>query len=102
KNIAPLKAPPWSGKAYREVPFWRRPATIAVEAALLLALVAVPLCYLLRPEPAIAFAQRDWVVVGNLKNLTDDTSFDDSLETAFRLGLAQCRSVNVLSVIQLA
>ena len=97
KDIAPLKAPPWSGKAYREVPFWRRPATIAVEAALLLALVAVPLWYLLRPEPAIAFAQRDWVVVGNLKNLTDDTSFDDSLETAFRLGLEQSRYVNVLS-----
>jgi putative peptide modification system cyclase len=97
KGIAPLKAPPWSGKAYREVPFWRRPATMAVEAVLLLALVAVPLWYLFRPEPAIAFAQRDWVVVGNLKNLTDDTSFDDSLETAFRLGLEQSRYVNVLS-----
>ncbi|HEX5123673.1 MAG TPA: putative peptide modification system cyclase, partial [Rhodanobacteraceae bacterium] len=41
--------------------------------------------------------QRDWVVVGSLKNLTDDTSFDDSLETAFRLGLEQSRYVNVLS-----
>lgn len=97
KDIAPLKAPPWSGKAYREVPFWRRPATIVVEAIVLLALVALPLWYLFRPEPAIAFAQRDWVVVGNLRNLTDDTSFDDSLETAFRLGLEQSRYVNVLS-----
>jgi len=97
KDIAPLKAPPWSGKAYREVPFWRRPATIIVEALVLLALVALPAWYLVRPEPAIAFAQRDWVVVGNLKNLTDDTSFDDSIETAFRLGLEQSRYVNVLS-----
>ena len=97
KDIAPLKAPPWSGKAYREVPFWRRPATIVVEALVLLALVAVPLWYLVRPEPAIAFAQRDWVVVGNLKNLTDDTSFDDSLQAAFRIGLEQSRYVNVLS-----
>jgi putative peptide modification system cyclase len=97
KDIAPLKAPPWSGKAHREVPFWRRPATIVVEAVVLLALIGVPLLYLFRPEPAIAFAQRDWVVVGNLKNLTDDTSFDDSLETAFRLGLEQSRYINVLS-----
>ncbi|HEX5124490.1 MAG TPA: putative peptide modification system cyclase [Rhodanobacteraceae bacterium] len=97
KDVAPLKAPPWSGKAYREVPFWRRPATIVVEAIVLLALVAIPAWYLVRPEPAIAFAQRDWVVVGNLRNLTDDTSFDDSLETAFRLGLEQSRYVNVLS-----
>jgi putative peptide modification system cyclase len=97
KDVAPLKAPPWSGKAYREVPFWRRPATIVAEAIVLLALVALPVWYLVRPEPAIAFAQRDWVVVGNLRNLTDDTSFDDSIETAFRLGLEQSRYVNVLS-----
>jgi putative peptide modification system cyclase len=97
KEIAPLKAPPWSGKAHREVPFWRRPATMAVEVLALLVLVAVPLWYLLRPEPAIAFAQRDWVVVGSLRNLTDDTSFDDSIETAFRLGLEQSRYINVLS-----
>jgi class 3 adenylate cyclase/TolB-like protein len=96
-DIAPLRAPPWSGKAHRETPFWRRPATLVVECAVLLALVALPLWYLLRPEPAIAFAQRDWIIVGSLKNLTDDTTFDDSLATAFRLGLGQSRYVNVLS-----
>jgi putative peptide modification system cyclase len=97
KGIAPLKAPPWSGKAHREVPFWRRPATMAIELVLLLALVGLPLWYLFRPEPAIAFAKRDWIVVGSLKNLTDDSSFDDSLQTAFRIGLEQSRYVNVLS-----
>ena len=97
QGIAPLKAPPWSGKAHREVPFWRRPGTMAIEIAVMLALVALPLWYLVRPEPAIAFAQRDWVVVGDLKNLTDESSFDDSLEEAFRIGLEQSRYVNVLS-----
>ncbi len=97
KDIAPLKPPPWSGKAHREIPFWRRPATMAVEFALLAIFVALPLWYLFRSEPAIAFAQRDWVVVGNLKNLTDETTFDDSLEAAFRIGLEQSRYVNVLS-----
>ncbi|MEP7043753.1 MAG: putative peptide modification system cyclase [Dokdonella sp.] len=94
---APLKPPPWSGKAHREVPFWRRPATVVVEGALLLALVAIPAWYLLKPAPAIAFANRDWVVVGDLKNLTGQASFDESLETAFRIGLEQSRYVNVLS-----
>jgi len=94
---APLKPPPWSGKAHREVPFWRRPATVVVEGALVLALVAIPLWYVFKPAPAIAFANRDWVVVGDLKNLTGQASFDESLETAFRIGLEQSRYVNVLS-----
>jgi len=94
---APLKPPPWSGKAHREVPFWRRPATVAAEGALLAALVAIPLWYVFKPAPAIAFANRDWVVVGDLKNLTGQASFDESLETAFRIGLEQSRYVNVLS-----
>jgi len=97
QDLAPLKAPPWSGKAHREVPFWRRPATMAIEILMALALVVIPAWYLFRPEPAIAFAKRDWVVVGDLKNLTGETSFDDSLETAFRIGLEQSRHVNVLS-----
>lgn len=97
EGTAPLKAPPWSGKAHREVPFWRRPATLGIELAVLFLLLAVPAWYLLKPEPAIAFAQRDWVVVGDLKNLTGETAFDDSLETAFRIGLEQSRHVNVLS-----
>ncbi len=97
EGFAPLKAPPWSGKAHREVPFWRRPATLGIEIALLLAMVAVPAWYLLRPAPAIAFANRDWVVVGDLKNLTGDATFDNSIDTAFRIGLEQSRYVNVLS-----
>jgi putative peptide modification system cyclase len=97
EGLAPLKAPPWSGKAHREVPFWRRPATLGIEIFVLLLLVAIPAWYLLKPQPAIAFAQRDWVVVGDLKNLTGDTRFDESIETAFRIGLEQSRYVNVLS-----
>lgn len=94
---APLKPPPWSGKAHREIPFWRRPATLAIELALLFAVVAVPAWYLFKPAPAIAFANRDWVVVGDLKNLTGEAKFDESLQTAFRIGLEQSRHVNVLS-----
>lgn len=94
---APLKPPPWSGKAHREIPFWRRPASLAIELTLLFAVVAVPAWYLFKPAPAIAFANRDWVVVGDLKNLTGESKFDESLQTAFRIGLEQSRHVNVLS-----
>ncbi|MGH8173371.1 MAG: putative peptide modification system cyclase, partial [Rhodanobacteraceae bacterium] len=82
EGVAPLKAPPWSSKAHRETPFWRRPATMFMEGLAILALVVLPTWYLLRPEPAIAFAKRDWVIVGDLKNMTGEASFDDSLETA--------------------
>jgi putative peptide modification system cyclase len=100
QGIAPLKAPPWSSKAHREMPFWRRPLAIGVELVALVLLAALPVFYLTRPAPAIAFANRDWVVVGDLKNLTGEKVFDDSLQTAFRVGLEQSRYVNVVPDLQ--
>jgi putative peptide modification system cyclase len=99
-GIAPFKSPAWSGKAHREVPLWRRPAVLAFELLALLALIALPAWHFLKPEPAIAFAERDWVVLADLRNLTGDPRFDDSLEQAFRIGLEQSRHVNVLSDLQ--
>jgi putative peptide modification system cyclase len=96
EGMAPLKAPPWSSKAHREVPFWRRPATVVVETFVAVALIVVPLLIFLRPDPAIAFAKRDWVVVGSLNNLTGETIFDDALESALRIGLEQSLYVNVM------
>src|SRR5690606_33859903 len=91
----------WGGKAHREVPVWRRPAMLAVELLLLALMAAVPAWHFLKPEPAIAFAERDWVVLGDLRNLTGDPRFDDSLEQAFRIGLEQSRHVNVVSDLKL-
>ncbi|MEO6687548.1 MAG: putative peptide modification system cyclase [Dokdonella sp.] len=99
-GIAPLKPPPWSGKASRETPIWRRPLGIGFELGVLALLIAVPIFYLTRPTSAIAFANRDWVVVGDLKNLTGAKVFDDSLQTAFRIGLEQSRYVNVVPELQ--
>ncbi|HEX5124487.1 MAG TPA: putative peptide modification system cyclase [Rhodanobacteraceae bacterium] len=100
EGIAPLKPPPWTSKAHRETPIWRRPIIVGLEALALVALIGVPLFYLTRPAPAIAFASRDFVVVGDLKNLTSDKVFDNSLQTAFRVGLEQSRYVNVLPDLQ--
>ncbi|HWU53548.1 MAG TPA: putative peptide modification system cyclase, partial [Tahibacter sp.] len=33
-GIAPLRLPPYSGKAWREVPWWRRPGTMFIEAGI--------------------------------------------------------------------
>jgi putative peptide modification system cyclase len=96
-GIAPLRQPAYSSKAYRETPWWRRPGLLALEAAVLLSAVVVPTWIFLRSPPVIAFAERDWVVVGSLKNLTEEHRFDDALDTAFRLGLEQSRYVNVLA-----
>jgi putative peptide modification system cyclase len=95
-GVAPLRTPPNSPKAWRDIPLWRRPAALLTEVALLAAL-AVGGWVATRPAPAIAFNERDWVVVADLRNLTGDNVLDDSLEQAFRISLEQSRYVNVLS-----
>ncbi|GAB3100271.1 putative peptide modification system cyclase [Lysobacter terrae] len=95
-GVAPLRMPPNTPKAWRDIPLWRRPAALAAEAALLAAGV-LGAWFITRPEPAIAFNQRDWVVIGDLRNLTGQSALDDSLEQAFRISLDQSRYVNVLS-----
>jgi putative peptide modification system cyclase len=96
-GVAPFKVPAWSGKAHREIPWWRRFGSLAVASTVAIAALWVLGYFLLRSPPAIAFAKRDWVVVGDFKNLTGQTLLDDSLQTAFRLGLEESRYVNVLS-----
>ncbi len=95
-GLAPLRMPAHTPKAWRDLPLWRRPAALAVET-LLLAGIALGGWFITRPQPAIAFGERDWVVVGDLRNLTGDPQLDDSLEQAFRISLEQSRYVNVLS-----
>lgn len=93
---APLRTPRNSPKAWRQVPFWRRPSSLVAEALMLVAMV-VGAVTLLRPEPAIAFGERDWVVVSDLRNMTGDVRLDSALEEAFRISLEQSRHVNLLS-----
>lgn len=95
-GLAPMRAPSGDAKARRDLPLWRRPMALAAEGLLAL-VVLVGAWSLTRPEPAIAFAERDWVVVGDLRNLTGQTVLDESVEQALRLSLGQSRHVNVLS-----
>ncbi len=95
-GIAPLRSPSSIAKAWRDTPLWRRPAALAVEILLIIG-VGVGVWFVTKPQPAIAFAERDWVVVGDLRNLTGEKVLDDSLSQAFRISLEQSRYVNVLS-----
>jgi len=46
---------------------------------------------------SIHFEERDWIVIADFENLTEETIFDNSLNTAFTLSIDQSRYVNVLS-----
>jgi putative peptide modification system cyclase len=92
--------PSHTPKAWRDLPLWRRPVALAAETMLLAGLL-VGGWFITRPQPAIAFGERDWVVVGDLRNLTGDPRLDDSLEQAFRISLEQSRYVNVLSDLKM-
>lgn len=90
------RRPRATAKAMRDIPFWRRPAAMAAETMFAL-VVVVGGWLLLRTEPAIAFAERDWVVVGDVRNVTGETLLDASVQQAFRISLEQSRYVNVIS-----
>lgn len=96
ESVATFRAPRGSRTAKRILPWWRRPAVLAAEAAMLALAVGVTAWMSTRSEPALAFAARDWVVVGDLQNLTGNSTFDQSVETALRISLEQSRYVNVL------
>lgn len=99
-GIAPLRQPPYSGKAWREVPWWRRPGTMFIEAGIAAAAIVLGVWLLLRPPAAIAFAERDWVVLGDLQNLTGQATLDDTVRTALRLSVEQSRYINVVPDLQ--
>lgn len=100
-GLSPLRAPDSGAKAWRELPLWRRPPVLALEVLVVGALGLALFWTTLRSPPAIAFAERDWVVVADLQNRTDEPLFDDSLDTALRIGLEQSRHVNLISELQI-
>lgn len=99
-GFSPLRLPPSGQKSWREVPLWRRPPMLALEVLCVLGVVGGTLYTTLRSPPALAFHERDWVVVGDMNNFTDDPRLDESLETALRVSLEQSRYVNLVSDIK--
>jgi putative peptide modification system cyclase len=96
-QFSPLRAPTSTQKAWRDIPLWRRPPVVALEVLLSVGLIGGILYTTLQSPPAIAFYERDWVVLGDLQNQTREKMFDDALDTAMRVGLEQSAYVNVIS-----
>ncbi|ADV26003.1 Tetratricopeptide repeat [Pseudoxanthomonas suwonensis 11-1] len=97
EGIADMAPPrPADGKARRDLPLWRRPAAVLAQCTAVLALGLV-LYLTTRTEPAIAFAERGWVVLADLDNNTGQAVLDDAVGQALRLSLGQSRHVNVVS-----
>ena len=94
---APLREPPSGQKVWRELPIWRRPPVLALEALLCIGVAAFYSYAVFRSPPAIGFQERDWVVVGDMSNFTGDPRLEETLDVALRLGLEQSRHVNILS-----
>ena len=99
-GVAPFRAPPSGARAQRILPWWQRPVAVASGISVALLALAALAYVALKPAPSIAFAERDWVVVGDMVNQTGQALLDDSLDLAFRQGLSQSRYVNVLSSLQ--
>src|SRR3990167_9443438 len=95
-GFAPLVEPPSGQKVWRELPVWRRPPVVVAEILLFLLVGGFYAYSVLRSPPAVAFGERDWVVIGDMSNFTADPRLEDSLETAFRIGLEQSRFVNIV------
>ena len=82
--------------------FWRslKPVRLAVTAGVLVvaAVAAVWLASLIffkSAARALAFQERDWILITDFENLTGDQVFDGSLETALTVGIQQSQYINV-------
>lgn len=69
------------------------PAAIAVTAVVAI----LPFAGWFRvEEPALAFKERDWVLITDFENLTGDPAFDRPLQAALAVGIEQSQHVNVV------
>jgi putative peptide modification system cyclase len=99
-DVAPLRHPPDSSKAWRPKALWRSPLALAAVGAVMVAAAAVPVFLTLRSQHALGFNERDWVVVGEVVNINADKRLDAVLGTAFRIGIEQSRFINVVPDMQ--
>ncbi|MCJ7466879.1 MAG: tetratricopeptide repeat protein [Maribacter sp.] len=63
----------------------------------LITVVVAIIIFILYGSTSIPFTERDWIVISDFENLTDETIFDHSLNTAFTLSINQSRYLNVLT-----
>ena len=75
-------------------------SNLGISVIAILGLAALSLLLLMRAEPALKFAERDWVVIGDIVNVNAGKELDGPLATAFRVGIEQSQFLNVMSDMQ--
>lgn len=98
-GTAPLRTPLPGPKARRLQPWWRWPLVLAAQA-LLLGVLGGAAWYATRGEPAVAFAQRDWLVLASLESEHPDASVREAVEKALRIALEQSSYLNLIGEAQ--
>jgi len=94
-DIAPGRRPRDSAKAQRLRPWWRSKQVLA--ALLLLGMLLGGFAWWQQRPAELAFAERDWVVLGDFVSIGTEAGDDTALRTALRIGLEQSRYVNVFA-----
>ena len=87
-GTAPVAATVPRGRAW-----WKAPLTIGTPVVALLIAVGV---WMTMRQPALAFVNRDWLLIADFENVTGETVFDKALDTALRVSIEQSSYVNVV------
>jgi tetratricopeptide (TPR) repeat protein len=61
----------------------------------IIVILAVTVFFIFSSSSTVPFGKRDWIVITDFENLTDNPVFDKSLYTAFSLSISQSRHINV-------
>lgn len=100
-DVAAFKTPQHRAVAWKVLPWWRRPSLLFPMCTVLAAIAGAVLWYAFRPEPTLAFAARDWVVIADVQNHTGQSDYDNTIDTALRIGMQQSRYINVISTTKI-
>jgi serine/threonine protein kinase/Flp pilus assembly protein TadD len=72
---------------------WYVSAPFLAPLVLILALTTSLLIYY--PQDAISFSERDWILIADIENLSDEEAFDSALNEAITIDIQQSQWVNV-------
>lgn len=68
-----------------------------ISLSTLISLTALFILFIFSGGSSMPFESRDWIVISDFTNLTDERLLDKSLSTAFTISIDQSRHMNVLS-----
>ncbi len=77
------------------ITFSGKKAFIPAFVVMVIAIVGLFLWHPWKAGKMVPFSERDWILITDFKNLTDDEIFDQSLNTALTVNIQQSKYVNV-------